>query len=466
MSVPSHPIASLDLMISTMPTRFPALNPTLQLIVAALLLVLMMTACVTAHAQDRRMVSEPSLPPQSAVCITLLPVPASSSAQDTRRLQQAIDACGAGQAVRLMAGIAGGRFVSGPLVMKSGVTLWLDEGVTLVAAADPALFDRNGRCGTIDEKGAGCRPFLLFEGTRGGGIVGTGRIDGQGGEIMAGSTQSWWQLARRAQQEHGKQNVPRLIQVVHAHDITFYRITLTNAPNFHLSLSQTEGATLWGIRIDTPADARNTDGIDPADSQDVTIAHSFIRTGDDHIAIKAGHGGTRYVSIVDDHLYWGHGLSIGSEIAGGVSDILVRDVSIDGAVSGLRIKSDASRGGLVSAVRYENVCLRNNRHPLEFDTRYDAHAKGDAIPVYRDILLRHVSGEGGSLVVRGHDADHPLALMLDGVAFAGGAIWQVDYAHLGAGPGGVSPLPAGLTAPPAGVEQMQCAARWVPFPSG
>lgn len=448
-----------------MSSRPSALTLMIRLIFAAQLLALMMTAGVTAHAQDRRTIAEPSLPPQSAVCTTLVPGQASSVAQETRRLQRAIDACGAGQAVRLMASVTDGRFVSGPLVMKPGVTLWIDEGATLVAAADPALFDRSGRCGTIDEKGAGCRPFILFEGTRGGGIVGSGRIDGQGGEIMAGSRQSWWQLARRAQQEHGKQNVPRLIQVVHARDITFYRITLANAPNFHLALSQTEGATIWGIRIDTPADARNTDGIDPADAQDVTIAHSFIRTGDDHIAIKAGHGGTRYISIVDDHLYWGHGLSIGSETVGGVSDILVRDVSIDGAVSGLRIKSDASRGGLVSAVRYENVCLRNNRRPLEFDTRYDAHATGDAIPMYRDILLHHVSGEGGSLVVRGHDVDHPLELMLDGVVFSAGAAWQVEYAHLSSGPGGVSPLPAGLAAPLAGVEQMQCAARWAPFPA-
>lgn len=453
-------------MIRTMLTRPPALSLPFRLIFAALLLALSMMAGVAAHAQDRRLVVEPSLPPQSAICTTLVPVQPSSVIQETRRLQQAIDACAAGQAVRLMASVAGGRFVSGPLVMKSGVTLWIDEGATLVAAADPALFDRNGHCGTIDEKGAGCRPFILFEGARGGGIVGTGRIDGQGGEVMAGSKESWWQLARRAQRERGKQNVPRLIQVVHARDITFYRITLVNSPNFHLALSQTEGATIWGIRIDTPADARNTDGIDPADAQDVTIAHSFIRTGDDHIAIKGGHGGAHHVSIVDDHLYWGHGLSIGSETSGGVSDILVRDVSIDGAVSGLRIKSDASRGGLVSAVRYENVCLRNNRRPLEFDTRYDAHATGDAIPVYRDILLHHVSGEGGTLVVRGHDADHLLELTLDGVAFAEEAAWQVEYAHLSSGPGGVSPLPAGLAAPVAGVEQMQCAARWMPFPAG
>jgi polygalacturonase len=81
------------------------------------------------------------------------------------------------------------------------------------------------------------------------------------------------------------------------------------------------------VRIDTPADARNTDGIDPGASQDITIAHAFIRTGDDNIAIKAGKGPTRHVSVLDSHFYAGHGMSIGSETQAGVSDILVRHLT-------------------------------------------------------------------------------------------------------------------------------------------
>ncbi len=190
---------------------------------------------------------------------------------------------------------------------------------------------------------------------------------------------------RRAQSQGGKQNNPRLIQVDDGADIVFYRVTLRNAPNFHIILNRVKGATLWGVRIDTPADARNTDGIDPAGSQDVTIAHSFIRAGDDNIAIKGGSAPTRYVSIIDSHLYWGHGLSIGSETESGVSNVLVQNVTIDGATSGLRIKSDISRGGLVTGIQYENVCLRGNLRPIDFDTRYDKQAHGSEIPVYRDI---------------------------------------------------------------------------------
>ncbi|MDZ5649362.1 glycoside hydrolase family 28 protein [Nitrospirillum sp. BR 11828] len=419
-----------------------------------------------AEAQDRRAVGEPSLPAQ--VCATLSPSTASAEGrwpEETGRLQSAIDHCSSGGAVRLVADAKGGRFLSGPLTMKSGVTLWIDRGATLSAVPDPRAYDTGARlCGSIAAKGNGCLPFITFKGTTGGGIVGDGEIDGLGGAVMVGHDETWWQMARRADKEGGKQNNPRLIQADRARDLTFYRITLRNAANFHVMLSEVEGATFWGVKIDTPADARNTDGIDPAASQDITIAHSSIRTGDDNIAIKAGKGATRHVSILDDHFYWGHGLSIGSETNAGVSDILVRNVTLDGTTSGLRIKSDVSRGGLVTRVRYEDVCLRDNQKPIDFDTRYDASARGLSIPVYEAISLHDVTGADGRLILRGHDPDHRLTVQFDGVRFGQGATWQVENAELFAGAGGVSPTPPGLTLTPAAGPAPDCAGRWAPFP--
>ena len=125
--------------------------------------------------------------------------------------------------------------------------------------------------------------------------MGDGAIDGQGGAkiLLDGhpSDKSWWDLAEDARTA-GRQQVPRLIETDLTDDFTLYRITLKNSPNFHISFHRGDGLTVWGVKIDTPSTARNTDGIDPAQSRNITITHSFIRTGDDNVAIKAGDGPT------------------------------------------------------------------------------------------------------------------------------------------------------------------------------
>jgi polygalacturonase len=427
---------------------------------------------VSGHviAQDARNVVEPVAPP---VCAALMAngTSANLASDDTVRIQRAINQCPAGHAVRLAAGVTNNAFIAGPLALKSGVTLLLDADVTLYASTNPRDYDlKHGLCGTIDQSGKGCRPFISADRTIGSGITGEGTIDGRGGHAMAGGTETWWQLARRAQRERAKQNVPRLIEVNRSNDFTLHRITLRNSANFHVVLNEVNGATAWGVKIDTPADARNTDGIDPISSRNITIAHSFIRTGDDNIAIKAGSkGATSNISVLNNHFYNGHGMSIGSETDGGVRNVLVETLSMDGATSGLRIKSDASRGGEVRNVRYRDVCLRNIRSPIELNTRYDPKAGGGKIPFYRDIVFERVrSLTPGRVILGGHDAAHPIVAQLDNVVIDGNPAVQASNAKLTLGPGPVSFKPVGegvtLADNSTASEGIACESRFAPFP--
>lgn len=429
-----------------------------------------MLECV-AHAQDTRTVSEPNLPTVCSVLIAMPIARESRKEDDTGRIQSAINKCATGRAVRLAIGNGNRTFTSGPLELKSGVTLFIDAGVTLYATSDPRAYDRGKRtCGTNDAVGNGCKPFITADGTRDSGVMGEGVIDGQGGHLIDGHTETWWQIARRAQKERSRQNVPRLIAVTRSREFTLHRITLRNSPNFHITLSQVDGFTAWGVRIDTPTDARNTDGIDPISSRNITIAHSFIRTGDDNVAIKAGRNGlTENISILHNHFYNGHGMSIGSETDGGVRNVLVEDLTMDGATSGLRIKSDVSRGGLVSNVRYRRVCLRNVRTPIDVGTRYDPQATGSNIPVYKDIAFENVhSMTPGPILLRGFDEKHLLVARLDTVVVDGNATVQAAHAVITLGPGPVQPLPSGddvqISGSTSNGAAENCDARFVAFP--
>lgn len=440
-------------------------------------------------AQDTRTVVEPFFP---QLCATLdaqlhstgnTLAPSDEQKLDTARIQRAINRCGKGRAVILHVNETNNAFLSGPLELKPEVTLIVDRGVTLFASRDPTLFAvSSGSCGIVSHTPGprGCKPLIAVDHAPGSAIMGDGIIDGRGGEKMLGSQYSWWDLAEQARAGGGQQ-VPRLIVADYSDDFTLYRITLKNSPNFHVVYNHGEGFTVWGLKIDTPQRlARNTDGVDPGNgAKDITITHSFIRTGDDNVAIKGGKtgdgpGGVTNMTVSHNHFYWGHGMSIGSETNGGVSKIRVFDLSLDGPDNGIRIKSNGSRGGLTQDVLYDDVCIRNSPNPITLDTAYSAAGtlEGNSPPSMSSITLRNVriSG-GGKITFNGYQKDYRIAAALDGVQITddGKYTYALDHADVTLGPGPTNlRFPVGedstVKGSPAEGEPASCAEKFVPFP--
>jgi polygalacturonase len=320
----------------------------------------------------------------------------------------------------------------------------IDSGATLFASRNPRDFDaRPSACGIISNSGGGCLPLIGGTRVAGAGVMGDGVIDGRGGEKMTGQDMTWWELADKAR-TGGTQNNPRLIVLSGCNNFTLYRITLQNSPNFHVSYGSGDGFTVWGVKIHTPKDARNTDGIDPANSTNVTITNSWIDTGDDNVAIKAGAGlPTAHMTISHNHFYSGHGMSIGSETNGGASAIRISDLSIDGADNGIRIKSNSTRGGLVHDIVYEDVCIRNTKNPIYMDTHYTATVgpTEGLIPRFEDITLRNIRMVGdGKVTLDGYDAEHRLGMKMDNVVADKPRSIRVSASHvsLEIGPGPIN----------------------------
>jgi polygalacturonase len=305
--------------------------------------------------------------------------------------------------------------------------------------------------------------------------MGDGVIDGRGGEKLLGKDVTWWDLAEQAR-TGGRQQVPRIIVTDTADNFTIYRITLKNSPNFHIVYNHGDGFTVWGLKIDTPKrGARNTDGVDPgAGSKNITITHSYIRTGDDNVAIKGSTGGVTNMTVSHNHFYWGHGMSIGSETYGGVSKIRVSDLSLDGPDNGIRIKSNGSRGGLTHDVVYEDVCVRDSPNPITLDTGYTAAGtvEGNSPPTMRDITLHdvRVSG-GGKISFNGYAKDYRVAATLDNVLLTDAApyTYAIHHADLIIGPGPSNLKLSGgvdstLQGAPSNGKAASCSDKFVSFP--
>ena len=421
----------------------------------------------------------------------------SDSQPDAARIQSAIDACPAGQAVKLSSGASGETgFLSGPLNLKSGVTLWVATGVTLFASRNPADYDNGpGTCGTATSSDPkACNPLIVAVNTANSAIVGGGPIDGRGGSLLTSGPnagkRTWWDVAYQNKTSGLNQQNPRLIQVRNGSAFTLHGITVENSPNFHIVTSGVSGVTAWGIKILTPSavytkpgyacpsgstpDAatpatcftpdtvKNTDGFDPGQSSNVLLAYSYISTGDDHVAIKSHSGPTsNNLTFAHNHFYYGHGMSVGSETDAGLTHLAVNDLSIDGFDSdnggGLRIKSDSSRGGKVDSVSYSDICMRNVRRPLVFDPFYSS-STGTLYPSFTNVTISglHFLGsskyKGGLLTFVGYELDgqvDPLTITLDNVVFDGtqptfeaghngGPSSQPAAAHFTFGPGATS----------------------------
>ncbi len=403
-------------------------------------LPLILAAASPLLAQDTRTVTEPVFPP---VC-TVLPAqmaivangPASETTPDTARIQAALTSCGAGNAVELAAGGSNYAFLSAPLNIPSGVSLIVDGGVTLFASRNREDYQTStisasvDECGTDGSNGNGCKDFLLFNNNStnaNSGLYGYGVIDGRGyattfkGGVDTGI--SWWVNA----DSYGagqSQNNPIMMKLSKSTNFTLYKITLRNSPEFHVGWSGT-GFTAWGVKIQAPWTAHNTDGIDPVGSN-VTITNSSISNGDDQIAVGASSASSN-ITIQNSTLYSGHGMSVGSYTQGGLSNMLVQNVNMagqpgDGNEDGIRLKSALDRGGLLKNLTYQNMCLRDVRKALYLTPYYNSNS-GTLYPQFTNITFNniHVLAPTGSYAntfsIQGYDANHQSTVTLNNVVY-------------------------------------------------
>ena len=103
-----------------------------------------------AVAQDTRVVNEPVIPPSCVQLPAMLQSvgdkvdAADEQKLDTVRIQAALDSCKPGMAVELKEQSGKNAFLTGPLELRSGVTLLIDEGVTLYGSRDPKVYEMRG----------------------------------------------------------------------------------------------------------------------------------------------------------------------------------------------------------------------------------------------------------------------------------------------------------------------------------
>lgn len=259
--------------------------------------------------------------------------------------------------------VPAGTYRTSSIEYCSDMTMEICEGATLDFINDgedhPRIF---GRYEGVDRPVF--MPLIFGQSVKNVVLCGKGTMEGNGAP--------WW--ARRLEW-----SIPRPKSVVFqdSENIVIRDITIKNSPCWTVVPLRSKNLLVDGIKIFNPFESPNTDGVDPDSCQDVEIRNCLFDVGDDCIAIKSG---TEYnkefipsknIYVHDCEMRHGHcGVGIGSEMSGGVCDVVVENCTFTDTERGLRLKTRRGRGGYVDGVTLRNVKMKNVLVPFVINMRY------------------------------------------------------------------------------------------------
>ena len=271
-----------------------------------------------------------------------------------------------------------GEYVTGNINLKSNMTLYLDAGAVILASEirdDYIILDDSVIPGWEGVSRAGIITAFHEKNIA---VMGRGKIDGRG--------YNWWHKDR--QEPHIRHGRPRTLQFFDCDNIRIDGITIVNSPMWTVHPVRSNNITVHGVTIKNPWDSPNTDGINPESCSNVHISNCHIDVGDDCITIKSGTQNDNYqrmkpcenITITNCTMVNGHGgVVIGSEMSGGVKNVVISNCVFGGTDRGIRIKTRRKRGGTVEDIRVTNIVMNEVFCPIVINGYYRCGGRPEEI---------------------------------------------------------------------------------------
>ncbi len=341
----------------------------------------------------------------------------------TPAFEKAIAACHAAGGGRVV--VNPGQYLTGAIALKSHVNLHVAQGATIRFTRDtskyPTVFTRWEGVEVMNYS-----PFIYAFEQENIAITGKGTIDGnadcQHWWPWKGRTDCGWKAGDASQEddrnhlfEMAEQGVPveqrifgqghylrpNFIQPYRCKNVLLEDVTLYNSPMWQIHPVLCTNVTVRGLTISSYGP--NTDGCDPECCTDVLIENCFFNTGDDCIALNSGRNADgrrvnvpcRNVIVRNCTMQTGHGgVSLGSQVTGGISNIFVEDCHMGtrDLWFAIRIKNNAMRGGVVENVYVRNIDVKAVKTAgVAIDFFYEEGEKGKFTPVARNVNITNLT---------------------------------------------------------------------------
>jgi polygalacturonase len=337
-----------------------------------------------------------------------------------------------------------GKYFSHAIHLEDNVNLHLEEGTEIIFSTNPKDYYPLVHTSFEGTEFMNYSPLIYAYKKNNVAVTGKGTLNGQA------SNENWWPwcskeeygwkkgmpsqtdpLNRLSLVDMAEKNIPvaervfgeghylrpNFVEFFGCKNVLIQGVTIINAPFWVIHPIKSENIIVDGVTINSHGP--NNDGCDPEYSKNVIIKNCTFNTGDDCIAIKAGRDADgRRVAMKSENIivqnctmFDGHGgVTIGSEISGGVSNVYVENCimnspNLDIAI---RLKTNSKRGGLIENFYVRNIEIGQVKEAvLKVDMFYNVHGNqdGEFIPRIENISLENVKVKNGgqySILAKGY----------------------------------------------------------------
>lgn len=303
---------------------------------------------------------------------------------NTAAVQKAIDDCfaaGGGQVT-----VPRGRFVTGPITLKTGVELHLQKGGDLL-----------GSINRLDYGKEEAKALISANSQRNISVTGKGEIDGRGAEVVA----DLFRLLRVGNLNDANWKVkypreaarPKIIFFEACSNVTVKGVSIRNSAAWVQDYRRCNGLTIDSVNVQSTA-YWNNDGIDIVDSKNVSITHCNVNASDDAICLKSEGGvpdSCVNVYVADCLLRSSaSAFKIGTGSTGGFRNVQVKNLRVYDTYRSA-IALEAVDGGFLENVEIENIKATNTGNAIFI--RLGHRNKSDAFSTVKNVVIRNVYAE-------------------------------------------------------------------------
>jgi len=411
-------------------------------------------------------VVEPNIP-DNTVFITDFGAVNDGQTLNTKAIADAIDEVskkGGGKVV-----IPRGLWLTGPIILKSNINILAEEGALVIFSPDKELYPlietsfegyNTIRCispiygkdleniaftgkGIFDGTGEVWRPVKKEKLTesqwkklvKSGGILSeNGKIWYPSESYLEGQNLSEMNVPKQFSSIEEYKKIkdflrPVMVSLVNCKKVLFDGPVFQNSPAWCLHPLMCEDLTIRNITVKNPWFSQNGDGLDIESCKNSIVYDCNFDVGDDAICIKSGKDAdgrkrarpTENLVIENCIVYHGHGgVTIGSEMSGGVKNVYVSNCTFIGTDVGLRFKSNRGRGGIVENIFFSDIDMINiPTQAISFNLYYGGLSVSEMLaegkntetttdeippvseetPLFRNIFIKNLTCKGASQAI-------------------------------------------------------------------